>query len=83
MKTLSKIALLRVAVASFGLLLLSACASTQKTAYGDAPPQTRESVVADERYVAMVENIAKQRGTRVMWVNIPRKRVVEPVATTR
>ena len=69
--------LLRIATLSFGLVLLAGCAST-KTAYRDAPPQQRSagfSMEVDERYVTLVENIAKQRGTRVMWVNKPVKRV--------
>lgn len=72
MKTLFKIATL-----SFGLALLVGCAST-KTAYRDTPAHQRGAGFTsqvDERYVAMVENIAKQRGTRVMWVNKPTKRV--------
>ena len=74
-------AFLSLAVVSPALLLLSACASTG-TAYEKAPMQN-ESVVTDTVYVAVVENIAKQRGTRVMWVNPPKKRVVEPVATAQ
>lgn len=69
--------LLRIATLSFGLVLLVGCAST-KTAYREAPPQHRASgfsMEVDERYVTLVENIAKQRGTRVMWVNKPTKRV--------
>ena len=69
--------LLRIATLSFGLVLLVGCAST-KTAYREAPPQHRASgfsMEVDERYVTLVENIAKQRGTRVMWVNKPVKRV--------
>lgn len=69
--------LLRIATLSFGLVLLVGCAST-KTAYRDAPPQQRtagSSTEVDERYVAIVESIAKQRGTQVMWVNKPTKRV--------
>lgn len=69
--------LLRIATLSFGLALLAGCAST-KTAYRDAPPQQRiagSTIVVDDHYVALVENIAKQRGTRVMWVNKPTKRV--------
>lgn len=65
------------------LLLLTGCASTQKTAYGDAPPQSHETIVQDDRYVVLVETIAKQRGTRVVWVNPPKKRVSDPVASTR
>ena len=74
-------AILSFAVVSSALLLLTACASTG-TAYEKAPAQ-HENVVTDNVYVAVVEHIAKQRGTRVMWVNPPKKRVVEPVATTQ
>ncbi len=74
-------AFLKVTFVSVPLLLLTACASTG-TAYEKAPAQ-HETVVTDNVYVAVVEHIAKQRGTRVVWVNPPKKRVVEPVATTR
>lgn len=55
-------------------LLLSACASTQKTAYGETP-QSKETIVQDAHYVVLVEQLAKQRGTRVVWVNPPKKRI--------
>lgn len=74
-------AFLSFTVVSLPLLLLTACASTG-TAYQKAPMQ-HESVVTDNVYVAVVEQIAKQRGTRVVWVNPPKKRVVEPVASSR
>ncbi len=74
-------AILSFAVVSVPLLLLTACASTG-TAYEKAPAQ-HETVVTDNVYVAVVEHIAKQRGTRVMWVNPPKKRVVDPVASTQ
>lgn len=62
------------------LLLLPGCASTQKAAYGDTPAHTPENIVEDSAYVALVEKIAKQRGTRVVWVNPPKKRVSGNVA---
>ena len=74
-------AFLSFTVVSSTLLLLTACASTG-TAYEKAPAQN-EKVVTDKVYVAVVEQIAKGRGTRVMWVNPPKKRVVEPVATAQ
>ncbi|MGH8061373.1 MAG: hypothetical protein ACREO7_05085 [Pseudoxanthomonas sp.] len=74
-------AFLSFTVVSLPLLLLAGCASTG-TAYEKAPAQ-RESVVTDTTYVAVVEQLAKQRGTRVMWVNPPKKRVAEPVASTQ
>lgn len=64
------------------LLLLPACASTQKTAYAEAPALKAETMVQDHRYVAVVERFAKQRGTRVVWVNPPRKRVAQTVAAS-
>lgn len=74
-------AFLSFTVVSLPLLLLTACASTG-TAYEKAPAQ-HESMVTDSVYVAVVENIAKQRGTKVMWVNPPKKRVADPVATAQ
>ena len=72
-------AFLSFAVVSLTLLLLTACASTG-TAYEKAPMQ-HKSVVTDNTYVATVEYIAKQRGTRVMWVNPPKKRIAGPATT--
>lgn len=72
-------AFLSFTVVSLTLLLLTACASTG-TAYEKAPAQ-HENVVTDNTYVAVVEYIAKHRGTRVVWVNPPKKRIVEPVAS--
>lgn len=74
-------AFLSFTVVSLALLLLTACASTG-TAYEKAPAQ-HESVVTDNAYVAVVERIAKQRGTRVVWVNPPSKRVVQPIASSQ
>ena len=65
------------------LLLVAGCASTQKTAYGDKPAQSHETIEQDGKYVMLVENIAKQRGTRVVWVNPPKKRVAETVAAAQ
>jgi outer membrane biogenesis lipoprotein LolB len=72
-------AFLSLTVVSSAVLLLTACASTG-TAYEKAPVR-HESVVTDNVYVAVVEHIAKQRGTQVVWVNAPKKRVAEPVAS--
>lgn len=46
-----------------------------------APAQPDEVVIIG-RYVAVVEQLAKQRGIRVVWVNKPTKRV-EPVVAAR
>lgn len=74
-------AFLSLTLVSPVLLLLTACASTG-TAYEKAPAQ-HERIVTDDAYVAVVEHIAKGRGTRVMWVNPPKKRIVEPVASSQ
>lgn len=68
-------------VVSFGLLLLTGCASTGTT-YQNAPRQ-HENIVTDKAYVAVVEYVARHRGTRVVWVNPPKKRVVETVASSQ
>lgn len=65
-------------VVCLGMLLATGCA-TDGTAYQPEPPKSGEQVV-NGRYVAIVENIAKQRGTRVVWVNKPTKRVPGPEA---
>lgn len=62
------------------LLLVAGCASTQKTAYGDKPARSHETIGQDGKYVAWVEKIARQRGTRVVWVNPPNKRVARTLA---
>ena len=63
----------RIAAASM-VMLMPACASTQKTTYHDAPIRS-DTTVVDEQYVAAVERMARQRGTQVTWVNAPKKRV--------
>lgn len=63
----------RIAAASM-VMLLPACASTQKTTYHHAPIRS-DTTVVDEQYVAAVERMARQRGTQVRWVNAPKKRV--------
>ena len=66
--------LLRITTLSLGLLLLVGCASTQKTTYRDAQPrQTVGYSERDARYMSIVEDMARQRGIQVMWVNPPRK----------
>ncbi len=64
----------KIAAASM-VMLLPACASTQKTTYNGTPMQS-DAIVVDQQYVAAVERMARQRGTHVTWVNAPRKRVV-------
>ena len=68
--------LLRITTLSLGLLVLVGCASTQKTTYRDAPSsqqQIMEYTGHDARYMAMVEDMARERGIQVVWVNPPRK----------
>ena len=52
------------------VLLLAACASTETAMH----PASQTSITQDGTYVAVVENIAKKRGVRVVWVNPPDKR---------
>ena len=67
--------------ATLFLAALSAgCASTQ-SAMRDAPLMQREPQI-DQVYVAYVDSVAKQRGTRVVWVNPPKRTVVKPIAST-
>jgi hypothetical protein len=70
------------AVICLGALMATGCA-TDGAAYSKtvAPAQPGE-VVVNGRYVAVVEQLAKQRGTRVVWVNKPTKRV-EPVVAAQ
>ncbi|MEO6518256.1 MAG: hypothetical protein ABIO17_04590 [Pseudoxanthomonas sp.] len=63
-------------------LLLTGCASTQKMAYRDTPAPSTKTIVNDVRYVALVETIAQRRGTHVVWINPPRKRVSSAAAAT-
>jgi len=62
----------------FATGLLSGCASTQtaNTQYKSMMRQTQ----IDQEYVGYVNAIAKQRGTRVVWVNPPEKDVPAPIA---
>jgi len=59
--------------------LSAGCASTQ-SAMQDAPLMQRETQV-DKVYVHYVDAVAKQRGTRVLWVNPPKRTVVTPIAS--
>lgn len=59
--------------------LSTGCASTQ-SAMHDKPLMQRDTEV-DKVYVTYVDNVAKQRGTRVFWVNPPKRTVVKPIAS--
>ena len=63
------------ALGSTAVLLLAGCASTHEVARSPAPVHPEGSIVQDQVYVAVVEKIAKQRGTRVVWVNPPKKQM--------
>ena len=63
------------ALGSTTVLLLAGCASTHEVARSPAPTYPEGSIVQDQVYVAVVEKIAKQRGTRVVWVNPPKKQM--------
>lgn len=67
--------------AAFLTALLAGCASTQTARTSDAPLMQRQTQV-DEEYVGYVNTVAKQRGTRVVWVNPPKKTVMTPIAAT-
>ena len=67
--------------AVFLTVLLSGCASTQTARMSDKTLMQRQTDV-DEVYVGYVNAIAKQRGTAVMWVNPPKKRMSGPIAAT-
>ena len=57
------------------VVLLTGCAGTHETVRQDPPMSPAGSIVQDDQYVSVVENIAKQRGIQVTWVNPPKKRL--------
>lgn len=65
----------RAAFLSTGLLMLAGCASTGGPGL-DTSLETTQSEQGnyDKRYVATVQHLADQRGTRVIWVNPPKKK---------
>ncbi|WP_155944728.1 hypothetical protein [Pseudoxanthomonas sp. Root630] len=68
--------------AVFLTVLLSACASTQTARSSDKTLMQRQTDV-DEVYVGYVNTVAKLRGTRVMWVHLPKKKAPETIAAAR
>ncbi|WP_296280749.1 hypothetical protein [Pseudoxanthomonas sp.] len=72
----------RFSSALFLAVLLSGCASTRTASTADKVLMQPRSDV-DAVYVGYVNAIAKQRGTEVMWVNPPKKRVSASVASAR
>ena len=58
----------RAAVLSLSVVGLMACATTDPTVR--VSPDTR-TIVTDDAYMSVVEQIARRRGIEVMWVNPP------------
>ena len=56
------------------VVLLAGCAGTHEVTRQGPPVAPEDGIVQDHQYVSMVENIAKQRGIQVTWVNPPSKR---------
>lgn len=71
---------LSVLVLVLSISAAAGCASTPTAAAPDAPTWTPRQTQVDERYVSYVNAVAKQRGTRVYWVNPPTKTQMQPVA---
>ena len=65
-------ALIGFGIAGVVLLAMPGCTTTRQAM---AAPQPASSAIEDQdgHYVAIVEYVAKQRGTKVIWVNPPRK----------
>lgn len=59
--------------------LSSGCASTQ-SAMHDRSLMQRDTEI-DKVYVNYVNTVAKQRGTRVYWINPPKRTVIKSVAS--
>ena len=58
------------------MFLLAGCAGTHEIARSTAPavvPAPAAPISEDDRYMALVEEIAKRRGVEVVWVNKPNK----------
>ncbi|MEI2454376.1 hypothetical protein ABU614_13340 [Lysobacter firmicutimachus] len=73
-------ATVRVAVLSLSILGLAACAGTQtKSSYVEpaSAPRAESSMSRDERYIATIERIARNRGIDVVWVNPPQRESVQ------
>lgn len=71
---------LTVLVVVLSVSIVSGCASTRTAVTPNAPTWAPRQTQVDERYVSYVNALAKQRGTRVYWVNPPLKTVTGPIA---
>ena len=68
-------------VSTLAVLLLTACASTHEVARHTAPTYPEGSIVQDQQYVAVVEDIARSRGIQVTWINPPKKWIERAVTS--
>ena len=66
-------------ISTIAVLLLTGCASTHEVARHSAPVYPEGSIVQDQHYVAVVEDIARNRGIHVTWINPPKKRIERTV----
>lgn len=67
---------LRFVVLSLSVATLGACASMDEKSTSAAQASSQvASIQPDEAYIARVEQIARQRGLLLQWVNPPTKRV--------
>lgn len=65
-------------------LALSACASSGGMASAPGPAagmQHGERILTDGAYVAAVEQVARNRGVQVQWVNPPQRRIPAGIAS--
>lgn len=68
---------LRPVLGLLSIFLLASCAGTHEIARSTAPaavPAPATLISEDDRYMALVEEIAKRRGVQVVWVNKPHKK---------
>jgi hypothetical protein len=78
MNALGMVSAARIAVAAAALVLFAGCASS-----GSAQVARRDVAPgSDTAYISAVEQIAKRRGVRVVWMNPPEKRA-KPLVTDR
>lgn len=75
MKTIASVAGICLSV-----LLATGCATDPNRYSKTVAPAQPGKVVVNGRYVNAVERAARQRGTRVVWINQPTRRV-EPTAS--
>ncbi len=69
-----------IAAISLSALLATGCATDGNRYSKTVEPAQPGKVVVNGRYVDVVERMARQRGTRVVWVNKPTRRIESAVA---